>query len=282
MDSQVPRSSLKLYAGSLADDLSYVALADVVSALKESGKASAYRLIGGQMVTLLAARWNLGSELERDTKDADVGTYKLALISGEIVEHLKAKKYKQIEGNRFERLVEDLPIGGVEGTDQQTHSAVVDLLIADQIGRVRDSVEVGGIVTTEVPGLATALNCSPIELELVVTRLNGLPLTIPVVVPDEASALILKTLAWDIRPEKKDTDAVDIWRCLEIALAAGVMPSALESSDGRKARALLNQEFGRDRGDAMRAIEGYCNLSGNAASERETRIKALIRRVCGT
>ena len=54
-----PLNHLVLAAGSVADDLSYVALADISRLL---GTTTDYRVIGGLMVTALAYRWNLGSK----------------------------------------------------------------------------------------------------------------------------------------------------------------------------------------------------------------------------
>jgi hypothetical protein len=45
-------------ARSVTDDLGYAALADVAHALE--GVTEDYRIIGGHMVTMLAARWQLG------------------------------------------------------------------------------------------------------------------------------------------------------------------------------------------------------------------------------
>jgi hypothetical protein len=72
MDSRKPLSKLALVARSVAEDLGFVALADLSAALEQSG-ARDYRLIGGHMVTLHAFRWELGGELLRETKDADLG-----------------------------------------------------------------------------------------------------------------------------------------------------------------------------------------------------------------
>jgi hypothetical protein len=53
-----PLNRLALGAGSVADDLGYVALNDLAGALGDM--AADYRVIGGHMVTMLAARWQLG------------------------------------------------------------------------------------------------------------------------------------------------------------------------------------------------------------------------------
>jgi hypothetical protein len=62
-----PLTSLTLGASSLADDLGYVALHDLAQAL--DGITTDYRVIGGHMVTMLAARWQLGADLCRETGD---------------------------------------------------------------------------------------------------------------------------------------------------------------------------------------------------------------------
>jgi len=66
-----PLTSLALSASSIADDLGYVALNDLAGALGDI--AAEYRVIGGHMVTVLAARWQLGASLYRETGDVDLG-----------------------------------------------------------------------------------------------------------------------------------------------------------------------------------------------------------------
>jgi len=70
MATDAPLSRLVLRATSVADDLGYVALADLAHVF---GKDADYRVIGGHMVTALVARWNLGAELYRETDDTDIG-----------------------------------------------------------------------------------------------------------------------------------------------------------------------------------------------------------------
>lgn len=61
MATGTPLTRITLGAASVADDLGYVALADLAQALE--GLTEDYRVIGGHMVTVLAARWQLGHEL---------------------------------------------------------------------------------------------------------------------------------------------------------------------------------------------------------------------------
>ena len=58
MAAGTPLTSLALGASSVADDLGYVALNDLAEAF---GDIADYRVIGGHMVTMLAARWRLGA-----------------------------------------------------------------------------------------------------------------------------------------------------------------------------------------------------------------------------
>jgi hypothetical protein len=61
MDRSFPLTRLDLTAGSAAQDLAYVGLADVAE-LFFGAKAPQAVLIGGQMVTLHAYRWGLGAD----------------------------------------------------------------------------------------------------------------------------------------------------------------------------------------------------------------------------
>jgi len=60
-----PLSRIVLAAASVADDLNYVALADISRVL--DAQTTDYRIIGGLMVTALAVRWELGASLYRET-----------------------------------------------------------------------------------------------------------------------------------------------------------------------------------------------------------------------
>jgi len=71
MAPDTPLNKLVLSAASVADDVGYAALADLAHVLGEV--TADYRIIGGHMVTMLAARWQLGAELYRETRDVDLG-----------------------------------------------------------------------------------------------------------------------------------------------------------------------------------------------------------------
>jgi hypothetical protein len=153
MAAAQPLSRLALDAGSVADDLGYVALVDLSHVM---GKDVAdYRVIGGHTVTILAARWGLGSELYRETGD-------------------------------------------------------------------------------------------------VATRVRT-----------------------------KDTDIADIWRCLEIAFAAGCTPSDFMRGARPEAAVIVRELFARRQGPGMTALAAEQRLSVQAADQRFTRIKALSTRILG-
>lgn len=106
MATSTPLTALALGASSVADDLGYVALSDLSEAFR--GLAADYRVIGGHMVTMLAARWQFGAGLYRETGDVD-----LAIVARDqhVVSRLKGASYLQVSGNRFARKLVDIPVG---------------------------------------------------------------------------------------------------------------------------------------------------------------------------
>jgi len=56
--------------------------------------------------------------------------------------------------------------------------------------------------------------------------LNGDLSSVRLPFPDEVSALVLKAFATTVRT--KPTDIVDVWRCLEICLGAGVKSRGIQ------------------------------------------------------
>jgi hypothetical protein len=97
--------------------------------------------------------------------------------------------------------------------------------------------------------LALARPPATIRLELV--RLNGETLQCELPFADEMSALVLKSLATTVR--SKDTDIADIWRCLEIAFAAGLVPGDFARGVRAESAEVIRSLFG-SRGAAMAAL----------------------------
>lgn len=272
MAAQPPLTRVVLKATSVADDLGYVALADLADVLGPS----TYRIIGGHMVTALVARWQLGAELYRETGDTDLGVPPVVVREEGLIGRLIERGYEQVEGNRFARPIDDVPVmvRDVEGLP----SAVVDVLVPSYRTRARSNHRVSDeLVTTEVPGLALALQQEPVLLQMQLHRLNGEQLDIEVVFPDEVTALSLKAFASRVRD--KPTDVVDVWRCLEVAYAAGTDAAAFVEGEAAEAARIVRSLFDRRDGAGMSALVGEQGLSEAAADERFTRIRALIQRV---
>lgn len=101
-----PLRQLVLEAGSVADDLGYVALADLSHVL--SGVDTGVRIIGGHMVSVLAARWQLGASLYRETGDADLGVPPVVARDAAVVDRLTGLGYERRAGDRFGRVVDDV------------------------------------------------------------------------------------------------------------------------------------------------------------------------------
>jgi hypothetical protein len=146
--------------------------------------------------------------------------------------------------------------------------------------RPRENVQVGeDLFTTEVPGLQLALARPPAAITLGLRRLNGETLECELPFADEVSALVLKGLATTVR--SKDTDIADIWRCLEIAFAAGVSPEDFSIGARAESAAVIRSLFDSRRNSPMAALTAGQRISAEAADARLTRIRALIARVLG-
>jgi hypothetical protein len=277
MAANQPLNGLSLSAVSVADDLGFVALADLSLVLDAS--AADCRVIGGHMVTTLAARWGLAADLYRETGDADLGLPPVMARDHDLPGQLSALGYRQVAGNRFARIVAGIPVR-TTGSREGRHEAIIDVLIPAYTSRARENVKVTeDLVTTEVPGLAAALSRPSVTMTLEMRRLSGDLLRARLPFPDEVSALVLKGLATQVR--SKTTDVTDVWRCLEIAFAAEVEPSMFKGAVRAEAAAIVRALFARRDGAGMAAVVEDQHLSRPAADQRFTRIRALTGRVLG-
>jgi hypothetical protein len=278
MAAGTPLTRLTLGAGSVTDDLGYVALSDLARALADI--AADCRVIGGHMVTVLAARWRLGRELYRETGDVDLGITPIVAIDHHVAGRLRDLDYTQVAGNRFARGLSDIPVKMKHEEDSPRPEAFIDVLVPAYTSRARENVQVGeDLFTTEVPGLQLALARPPVTITLELRRLNGEILQCELPFPDEASALVLKSLATTVR--SKDTDITDIWRCLEIAFAAGLGPADFTRGVRGDSAEVIQSLFGSRRGAAAAALAAEQRLSAEATDARFTRIRALIAHVLG-
>lgn len=277
MAAGTPLTRLTLGAASVADDLGYVALSDLARALGDI--PADFRVIGGHMVTMLAARWQLGHELYRETGDVDLGITPIVARDHHVVGRLKDLDYTQVAGNRFARGLSDIPVKIKDKENAPRPQAFIDVLVPAYTSRARENVRVGDdLFTTEVPGLQLTLARAPVTIALELRRLNGEILQCELRFPDEVSALVLKSLATTVR--SKDTDTADVWRCLEIAFAAGLTPADFSRGVRAESAAVIRSLFGR-RGAPVAALAAEQRLSAEATDARFTRIRALIAHVLG-
>jgi hypothetical protein len=195
-----------------------------------------------------------------------------------VLGRLLERGYQRVEGNRFARPIDDVPVT-VRGAETQ-RSAIVDILVPSYRTRARSNHRVSDdLVTTEVPGLALALKRETVLLSMELGRLNGEKLDARIAFPDEVAAVTLKGFASQVR--NKPTDIVDLWRCLEVAYAAGTDPAAFTDGEAAEAARIVRALFHRRNGDGMSVLEEEQRLSGAAADQRFTRVRALIQRVMG-
>ena len=159
MAAEAPLTSLTLGATSVADDLGYVGLSDLARAL--ANVTDDFRVIGGHMVTVLAARWQLSRELYRETGDVDLGIPPIVAKNNDLVSRLKDLNYLQIAGNRFSRGLSDIPAGMANGEGKEGSrdpEALIDVLVPAYTSRARENVKVAeDLFATEVLGLQLAL-----------------------------------------------------------------------------------------------------------------------------
>lgn len=273
MDHQPPLNSLVLQATSVADDVGFVALADMAT----GAASSEYRLIGGHMLTMLVARWRLGVELDRQTVDTDIGIPLSVAEDSAVVDNLLELGYEQTAGDRFERPIAD------HGAHRSGSGmkATIDVLVPSFTSRARPNRKFGErLVVTEVLGLSTALKRPAFIANVELHRLNGELLETVLKVSDEVSALTLKAFATRVRA--KATDLVDVWRCLEIANTAACSPADFDETPESSEAAEIVRSLFRDRqGRSMQLLINELQLSEQAADTRFTRIRALTDRVIG-
>jgi hypothetical protein len=176
--------------------------------------------------------------------------------------------------------VTDIPTSFHPDLQVTQPNAYIDVLVPAYTSRARNNKRIGNsLVLTEAHGLADALLRPPIQLELEMHRLNGEVLRADLSFADEVSALVLKASTTQIR--SKDTDIVDIWRCLEICNAAQIGPDSFLAGAPAEAADVVRALFSSREGAGIAAIASSQNLSVQAADIRYTRISALVERTFG-
>jgi hypothetical protein len=255
---------------SVAEDLSYVALADVAGVVEELGVRE-WRLIGGHMVLLHVYRHGLGADLYRATVDADLGIPPFVARTGGVIEALETTGYVRVSGNRFRRRVVDL------GDRPGDEYAVVDVLVPAYTSHPRENHFVSEkLTTTEVPGLALALTRPPVEIAVDVSLWSGGGRSVGLLLPDEISAFVLKALAW--RQRQAGKDAVDVWRMLEVLVAGDHHLGGIDA-DVDVAVDVVHDGFRDPDAPAAAAFARERQLSERALQTSLVRIQALKKRV---
>ncbi len=221
-----------------------------------------YRLIGGNAVTLLGACYGVGDLVPpRDTADADFGAAHDVVADPRLPAALAELGYRRTSGNRFSRAHADA-VGELDVS--------IDVLAPSPVGRLIGNQSHGELVVDEVPGLAMALSRPSTPLTIEVRLTSGLSVTAELDLPDVLSALCLKAYAYSGRSQPRD--ALDIWRLLEAASAAGVRPAAWpdEPAAGDAAR-ILHAHFGRPMARGLADATRFW--------PHQTRIRALVARL---
>ncbi|NGM16112.1 hypothetical protein [Verrucosispora sioxanthis] len=181
-----PRS-VSLVSTSRAADAGFLTLADlaeITSALELD-----HRIVGGHMVTLLVALHGVSAQVPlRETADADFAALPTVVADPRLPAELVERGYTSREAaNRFMREVED---------SHGPLTLVVDILAPSYRGALVPNQRHGELVVDEVPGLVLALHRPAELLDVHVQLTSGEPLGMRVMLPDVASALCLKALAY--------------------------------------------------------------------------------------
>lgn len=260
---------LELASGSAAEDAAFTALQDAIAAAEDRDAV----IIGGLMVSILEAtqpKFQIG---RKHTKDADLGLHRREAdvsIVRERLENRAGAAYTRTAGHLFRR----------DGVADGEPPVIVDVLVAGYTSRLRKNVEVGGVVTIEVPGLADALNyrtIHPVEL----TWSDGSKAKLDVPVPKLHVALALKLFAW--RERKAGKDAVDVFRCARLCAEAGLRSDCWANLDDTKQKAMqvARSSFSATTSDGIVAIGDYLNLSAEDVQLYSAQIRGRLSMVIG-
>lgn len=259
MTSSAP-DPLQLASTSRAGDAGYLAAVDLAAVA--DGLAADYRLLGGNAVTLLTAHFEVADRVPaRETADADFGAGHDVIGDARLPEALRALGYTATSGNRFTR---------TDTSGGEPIELAVDVLAPTTEGRLVSNQPFGLLVVDAVPGLSFALARPAVDVQIRVVLSDGRQLLASLRLPEPVAALCLKSYAYAGRLEERD--AMDVWRLLEVASAAGVRaPNWPAGPTPREAGGLLHRWFGRI-GSA-----GPADASPDPAVQ--ARIRALLTQV---
>ncbi|MDT0530375.1 hypothetical protein RM555_15395 [Micromonospora sp. DSM 115977] len=259
-DPKAPKP-VSVVSTSRAADTGFLTLADLAQITTALGLD--YRIVGGHMVTLLVALHGVSEQVPlRETADADFAALPSVIADPRLPGALLERGYRSREAaNRFTR----------DSADEYGQlSLVIDILAPSYRGALVPNQRHGDLVVDEVPGLVLALHRPAELLDVDVQLTNKGHLSMCVALPDVTSALCLKALAYRGRFAPKD--AVDLWRLIHAAHAAGLRTADWPVSiTGRQAADVLHRFFGTP--DAA----GLKQMSSSIADR--TRMRALVREI---
>lgn len=182
---------------SAADDAAFLALRDLCEVL---GAEEDTGIIGGHMVSLLAASFPSPGFVPRRTNDADGGIPTALARTGKVHERLVERGYRPAGGNRYMR-------EGSDGTER-----MLDILVPN-LGIRIGAQTLGGRQFDSMPGLGVAL-ARPLRVDVIATLSTREELQFAAQVPPVEGAIILKAYAWRGRRALKD--AVDLHNLFRI------------------------------------------------------------------
>lgn len=252
-----------LASTSRAADGGYLALSDLaeIAAAMDVN----YRIVGGHMVTLLVAAHGVAHQVPlRETTDADFGALPQVIGDPRLPRALRERLYTTSDAaNRFTRR---------QRCDEGVLDLVIDILAPSYQGRLVSNQQHGNLVVDEIPGLAFALNRPATTVDLRVRLLSGGDVSMLLALPDLTSALCIKALAY--RGRYADKDAVDLWRLMNAAYAAGLRSETWPTTaTARAAAKVLGQFLGRP------GAAGLKQASRQPADQ--ARMRAMVKTVVG-
>lgn len=239
-----PIPQLTVSSTSRATDGGYLALSDLAQ-IADAMDAN-YRIIGGHMVTLLVAAYGLSDQVPpRETLDVDFGALPQVIADPRLPQALREHHYTTSgAANRFVCRKEDAH-GWLDLT--------IDILAPSYQGRLLSNQWHGDLCVDEIPGLALALARPPTTVDVRAVLLGGGDVAMRLALPDLVSALCIKVLAY--RGRFADKDAVDLWRLMASAHAAGLRAESWPTTaTGRAAAEVFGQFFVRPGSAGLRQM----------------------------
>lgn len=246
--------TIETLATSRADDLAFRALADVATLTQGIDS----RVVGGQMVGLLATAYPTPATVIRQTADADAAITTQMAASGRVHDLLTKAGYIATSGNSYEK-----------------HGQTIDLLVPSDRDRFARQMH-GRRGFDAAPALHLVLSASPILASVNVLLTDGSSLAFEVRLPSVEFAVVLKAGAYAGRSSAKDI--TDLHNLLQIV--NGYDPKAY---GGWR---LDEPGLPGARGDAQRTLQHIADTARRSPAIRDAGVRpevlsALIRSKVG-